>query len=96
MMTVAIGGQSSAEDEEDLVGREPEATVAESTSFQKLQRSSSIISLMLSPVAVILVSVWASELGGVSWKEGEAKKVFNWHPILMVSAFSLMNVGECN
>ncbi|EJK48515.1 hypothetical protein THAOC_32677 [Thalassiosira oceanica] len=93
--TGAIGGRRSA-DEEDLVGYGTAAaasTIAESSSLQKLQKSSSIISLMLSPIAIILVSVWAAELGGVSWKEGESSKVFNWHPILMICAFSLMNVA---
>ena len=61
--------------------------------LQRAQSISSIISLLLSPVAIILVSMWASSLGGVSWAEGDAKRVFNWHPVLMVTAYALMNFG---
>ena len=93
MVTGAIGGRRSSEDEEDLVGPGSAASIVESSSLQKLQTSSAIISLMLSPVAIILVSVWAAELGGVSWKVGESSMVFNWHPILMICAFSIMNAA---
>ncbi len=59
--------------------------------LQRLQSYSSKLSILLSPVAIILVSVWVSNEamggGGVSWSEGDAKRVFNWHPILMIVAF---------
>ena len=61
--------------------------------LQRAQTVSILASLLLSPVAIVLVSLWASSLGGVSWSEGEAKRVFNWHPVLMVSAYAVMNVG---
>lgn len=66
------------------------------SSLPLLQRAQSVattISLLLSPVAITLVSIWASSLGGVSWAQGEAKRVFNWHPVLMVTAYAFMNVG---
>lgn len=61
--------------------------------LQRAQSVSNVISLILSPLAIILVSAWASNLGGVSWKQGEAGKVFNWHPVMMVTAYAVMNVG---
>lgn len=61
--------------------------------LQRAQSVSIIMSLLLSPVAIILVSIWASSLGGVSWSQGEAPRVFNWHPVLMVTAYAMMNVG---
>jgi cytochrome b-561 len=61
--------------------------------LQRLQSVSILMSLLLSPVSIILVSIWASSLGGVSWKEGEASRVFNWHPIMMVTAYAFMNAG---
>lgn len=65
--------------------------------LQKLQSVSATMSLILSPVAIILVSLWVSNEsmggGGVSWSEGDAKRVFNWHPVLMIVAYSLMNVA---
>lgn len=61
--------------------------------LQRAQTVSSIISLLLSLVAIILVSIWASSLGGVSWAQGEAKRVFNWHPVMMITAYAFMNAG---
>mmetsp|Transcript_32290 Transcript_32290/g.69701 ORF Transcript_32290/g.69701 Transcript_32290/m.69701 type:complete len:306 (+) Transcript_32290:210-1127(+) len=61
--------------------------------LQQAQSVSSILSIFLSPLAVILVSVWASNLGGVSWTQGESGRVFNWHPVLMVTAYAIMNIG---
>lgn len=61
--------------------------------LQRLQSTSIFISLILSPVSIILVSIWASALGGVSWKEGESKLVFNWHPVMMVTSYAVMNAG---
>lgn len=52
-----------------------------------------VISLLLSPVAVILVIAWANVLGGVSWAEGDAKRVFDLYPVMMVIACVIMNVG---
>ena len=69
----------------------------ESSRLQHFQSVSAIISLFLSPIAIILVSVWVSNEsmggGGVSWSEGDAKRVFNWHPVLMIVAYSIMNVA---
>ena len=60
--------------------------------LQKLQSASATLSLCLSPVSIILVSLWVSNEsmggGGVSWSEGDAKRVFNWHPVLMIVAYS--------
>ena len=60
--------------------------------LQKLQSASATLSLCLSPVAILLVSLWVSNEsmggGGVSWSEGDAKRVFNWHPVLMIVAYS--------
>ncbi|KAL3775196.1 hypothetical protein ACHAWO_003812 [Cyclotella atomus] len=69
-----------------------------SSSFlQRLQKIATIISLLLSPISIILVSLWVSQKamggGGVSWKQGDSGRVFNWHPVLMITAYALMNVG---
>lgn len=65
--------------------------------LQKLQSVSATMSLVLSPVAILLVSLWVSNEsmggGGVSWSEGDAKRVFNWHPVLMIVAYSIMNLA---
>ena len=81
---------------EDFSSRADAGTTGNRSSsplLQRLQSVSIFISLLLSPVAIILVSIWASSLGGVSWKEGESKRVFNWHPVMMVTAYAVMNAG---
>ena len=60
--------------------------------LQKIQYLAGIASLILSPISIVLVAMWASSSGGVSWAEGDAKRVFNWHPILMVRVSSFLNV----
>ncbi len=71
-----------------------ERNICSSNSFLRRAQSVSIgVSLLLSPVAILLVSVWASVLGGVSWAEGDAKHVFNWHPVMMVTAYAIMNAS---
>ena len=77
----------------ESLGGEARGGPSSSSSLQKAQSISTMISLLLSPVAIILVSLWVSALGGVSWSEGNSKTNFNWHPVMMISAYALMNVG---
>ena len=62
------------------------------------QHRAGVLSHILALAAVSIVSLWVSDEamggGGVSWEEGEAKLVFNWHPVLMVLAFSFMTVSS--
>ena len=44
--------------------------------------------------SVLVVIVWIQNLGGLSWKHGASKQVFNWHPLLMISAFAFMTVAS--
>lgn len=84
------GSSASIATDDDLDGMNH----LSSTSFLRRAQSMSIVlSIILSPVAIVLVSIWASVLGGVSWSEGDAKRVFNWHPVMMVIAYAIMNVG---
>jgi cytochrome b-561 len=79
---------------EQYEGRSP---CTPSMFLQRIQKIATITSLLLSPVSIILVSLWVSQKavggGGVSWKQGDSGRVFNWHPVLMVTAYALMNVG---
>ena len=75
------------------IASDVEGESSKSSGFlQNLQSVSATTSLLLSPVAIILVSLWVSNEsmggGGVSWSEGDAKRVFNWHPVLMIVAYS--------
>jgi cytochrome b-561 len=53
---------------------------------------------VLSLAVLILVSIWVFDEGmgggGLSWKKADAKRVFNWHPLLMITAFSFMTVAS--
>ena len=64
----------------------------------KWQHRAGILSHILALSAVFVVSAWVSDEamggGGVSWAEGDAKRVFNWHPILMIVAFAFMTVAS--
>jgi hypothetical protein len=87
---LSAGSSASIADDDDLDGMNN----LSSTSFlRRAQPMSIVISLILSPVAIAVVSIWASVLGGVSWSEGDAKHMFNWHPVMMVIAYAIMNVG---
>lgn len=57
------------------------------------QSRASILSHALSLFAALLVMYWVHQLGGLSWREGHAKQVFNWHPLLMILAFCFMTVA---
>ncbi len=74
---LSAGSSASIADDDDLDGMNN----LSSTSFlRRAQPMSIVISLILSPVAIVVVSIWASVLGGVSWSEGDAKhNMFNWH-----------------
>jgi cytochrome b-561 len=60
----------------------------------KLQQYAHVASHILALSAIILVIWWIHLLGGLSWKSGEAKKVFNYHPLLMVIAFAFMTAAS--
>ena len=61
------------------------------------QKGAYIAAHAFSLTALVLVIKWIQyeEMGGggVSWKQGEAPRVFNWHPILMVVSFAFMTTS---
>ena len=61
--------------------------------LRQLQTKAIIASHVLALLAMTLVIWWIILLGGVSWEAGKAKLVFNWHPLLMITAFSFMTVA---
>jgi len=58
-----------------------------------IQHLAGISAHVLAFAAAVLVFLWAFTLGGFSWKQGESKIVFNWHPVCMVIAFVFMTVS---
>mmetsp|Transcript_39754 Transcript_39754/g.96012 ORF Transcript_39754/g.96012 Transcript_39754/m.96012 type:complete len:330 (+) Transcript_39754:101-1090(+) len=62
--------------------------------IHKLQLTSLVVAHVLAIVLVVLVAQWVHQLGGLSWKAGQAKLIFNWHPLLMILAFCFMTVSS--
>jgi cytochrome b-561 len=60
----------------------------------KLQFGANVLSHVLALTAICLVSWWIELMGGVSWMSGEAKRTFNYHPLLMVIGFAFMTVAS--
>lgn len=62
--------------------------------IEGFQKIAGMLAILLSYVCVILVCVWVNDEamggGGVSWKQGDAGRVFNWHPVMMILTFVFM------
>lgn len=58
------------------------------------QRISLLLAHVLAIVLLILTGQWVSQLGGLSWEKGQAKLIFNWHPLLMILAFCFMTISS--
>ena len=61
--------------------------------LRRWQSRAIVVSHLLCLFASLLVVVWVHQLGGLSWKEGHSKQVFNWHPLLMILAYCFMTVA---
>lgn len=62
--------------------------------LRRWQRTCVWVSHLLALFSMSLVIWWVNLLGGLSWKLGQAKLVFNWHPLLMITAFCFMTVAS--
>jgi hypothetical protein len=80
----APSGEPTCFDQEDILWE---------NQLRQLQTKAIIASHVLALIAMTVVIWWINLLGGVSWKAGKAKLVFNWHPLLMITAFSFMTVA---
>jgi cytochrome b-561 len=59
-----------------------------------MQSIACFVSHGLALAAAMCVIWWVHLLGGLSWKTGQSKLVFNWHPLLMILAFCFMTVAS--
>ena len=63
----------------------------------KSQKTAYLGSHILALLSVLVVIWWINFAalggGGVSWTYGESGRVFNWHPVLMITAFAFMTVA---
>jgi hypothetical protein len=66
--------------------------------IERKQRISGLVSILLSWISLIIVCAWVTDEamggGGVSWEEGDAQRVFNWHPVLMILSFIFMTTSS--
>jgi cytochrome b-561 len=95
--------QVGQEDDTDIITQQDDQEMAPAPADQEnsfvfiesMQRICIILSHALSLLAIGVVSYWVHQLGGLSVKQtGEAKLVFNWHPLLMIVAFFFMTVAS--
>ena len=84
----------AAQHQEEDVGSIPTTSAPPvALSVVKLQAYCGICSQVLSFFGVALVTRWVSQLGGLSWRQGTSKTTFNWHPLLMITAFFFMTIA---
>ena len=65
--------------------------------ISRFQQYTNVAAHVLALTIIVVVYAWISKLGGLisPWQAtGRAKIVFNWHPLLMVTAFSFMTVSS--
>jgi cytochrome b-561 len=60
----------------------------------RYQRHASLAAHLLALASLLVVVSWIKNLGGLSWKYGESKQIFNWHPLLMITGFAFMTVAS--
>ena len=58
-----------------------------------LQNRAIVLSHLFALISMVMVASWIGELGGLSWKEGASKQVFNWHSLMIVTSFCFMTVA---
>mmetsp|Transcript_3775 Transcript_3775/g.5554 ORF Transcript_3775/g.5554 Transcript_3775/m.5554 type:complete len:250 (-) Transcript_3775:59-808(-) len=65
--------------------------------MSKVQKVAAVLSHILALAVIVLVVTWITDKklggGGVSWAAGDAGRVFNWHPVMMVTGFAFMTVA---
>lgn len=79
--------------ERELEQQQEEARLQWHDQLRRWQSRATILSHFLCLLAALLVMTWVHQLGGLSWKEGQSKQVFNWHPLLMILAYCFMTVA---
>ena len=83
-------------DQDEAATSTPENVEEYTTTFViNIQRYAAIAAHVLAVAQIVVVYWWISVLGGLSaWRPGHAKQVFNWHPLLMITAFCFMTVSS--
>jgi cytochrome b-561 len=61
----------------------------------RCQRQASVAAHIFALASLFVVLSWIRHhLGGLSWKYGASKQIFNWHPLLMITGFAFMTVAS--
>lgn len=77
-----------------LLPSTPDDVEAWNCQVDRAQRISLLLAHVLAIVLLTVTGRWVSQLGGLSWEKGQAKLLFNWHPLLMILAFCFMTVAS--
>ena len=86
-------GAAAIDMEEVREHEEEEARQQWHDQLRQWQSRATLLSHLLCLLAALLVMTWVHQLGGLSWREGHSKQVFNWHPLLMILAYCFMTVA---
>ena len=74
-----------------------EERVQQASIISQVQQYANVAAHVLALAIILVVYAWIAKLGGLisPWHSaGKAKLVFNWHPLLMVTAFAFMTVSS--
>ena len=58
------------------------------------QRASMFLAHGFCLAAMMIVSAWVANAGGLQWEKGFSTCIFNWHPLMMITAFLFMTVAS--
>mmetsp|Transcript_2961 Transcript_2961/g.3481 ORF Transcript_2961/g.3481 Transcript_2961/m.3481 type:complete len:386 (-) Transcript_2961:632-1789(-) len=65
--------------------------------MSRLQNIATVLAHLFALASCVLVFIWINEEamggGGLSWEEGQAPKVFNWHPVMMILSLAFMTIA---
>lgn len=94
-LTLTSSETSAPDDDNNAVEDGDTAVDAWRQHLIRYQRYASLAAHLGALASLFVVISWIQQhLGGLSWKYGESKQVFNWHPLLMITGFAFMTVAS--
>ncbi|KAL7563321.1 hypothetical protein ACA910_016678 [Epithemia clementina (nom. ined.)] len=85
-----VDGEGTQQDDDGQT-----STLGQNRMRQEFVRSTAMLLAHLLAIATLfMVYRWIYMLGGLSWTKGKVKLVFNWHPLLMTTAFCFMTAAS--
>ena len=84
----------NGDDAEAASGVGPDESDFSQAIIMNVQRYANVFAHFLAVSIILVVYWWIHKLGGLAWQAGKSKQVFNWHPLLMITAFAFMTVSS--